>query len=99
MLYWELCDEQYEPNELEALEHSDHSLDRPCIRECKNCLEQNMCPEKKIDEEMMEDSEEYKKRYLTKENVDSDYCCWCPEQFKEIKDCSNCIANVLDSIN
>lgn len=40
-----LTDEQYEqePTELEELERSDHSLDRPCIRECKNCIEENFC--------------------------------------------------------
>ena len=49
MLYWELCDEQYEP-ELEELEKSDHSLDRPCIRECKSCIEENFCPDKKFED-------------------------------------------------
>lgn len=40
-----LTDEQYEqePTELEELEKSDISLDRPCIRECKSCLEENFC--------------------------------------------------------
>ena len=39
-----LTDEQYEqePTELEELEKSDISLDRPCIRECKSCLEDNL---------------------------------------------------------
>lgn len=40
-----LTDEQYEqePTELEELEKLDVSLDRPCIRECRNCLEENFC--------------------------------------------------------
>ena len=39
-----LTDEQYEqePTELEELEKLDTSLDRPCIRECKSCLEDNL---------------------------------------------------------
>lgn len=39
-------EEQYD-SELEELEQSDHSLDRPCIRECKNCLEANLCLDRK----------------------------------------------------
>jgi len=49
MLYWEICDEQYEKtpeSELEELDAADHSLDRECIRSCRNCLEQNFCSKK-----------------------------------------------------
>ena len=39
-----LTDEQYEqePTELEELEKLDVSLDRPCIRECKSCLKDDL---------------------------------------------------------
>lgn len=47
-----LTDEQYEqePTELEELEKLDVSLDRPCIRECKSCIEENFCPDKKFED-------------------------------------------------
>lgn len=34
---------EQEPTELEELERSDHSLDRPCIRDCKRCIIWAMC--------------------------------------------------------
>lgn len=43
----QLVTELDEKDELKELEMLDHSLDRPCIRECKNCLEANFCPDRK----------------------------------------------------
>lgn len=59
--------------------------------------------EKHYDEEMVQDAEEYKKRFLTAENVDSDFCNGCQHQFKELaekeKECSTCIFNTIANIS
>lgn len=99
MLDETLTDEQYddEPTELEQLELSDHSLDRPCIRECESCLEQNFCPEKKekpvdttkiYEQPFIQDCQETIEQTFHTENMDK--CCWCAYRFTDPEKCENC---------
>lgn len=59
--------------------------------------------EKHYDEEMVQDAEAYKKRFLTAENVDNDFCDGCQHKFKELKEkekeCANCIYNTIANIS
>ena len=52
---------------------------------------------------MIQDADEYKKRFLTAENVDSDFCNGCIHWFKELaekeKECATCIYTTLMNIS
>lgn len=101
MLDEALTDEQYEnePTELEELERSDISLDRPCIRECESCLEQNFCPDKKEKEKpvdttkiyeqpLIQDCQEKLEDTFHTENMDK--CIGCQYRFTDPEKCKDC---------
>ena len=59
--------------------------------------------ERHYDDEMVQDAENYKKRFLTAENVDNEYCNGCQHKFKELaekeEECATCICTTLMNIS